>query len=83
MPRSSDSSEVIHFRDKDFIEQNYHWPSGWYFYDEDGDLYGPFLTQAQTEVALQLYLEQLLEGRAPTQQPHLLGGPKLKEDTEQ
>jgi hypothetical protein len=83
LPKSSDTKEVIHFRDKDFIEKNYHWPAGWYFYDEEGVLYGPFLSEAQTEVALQIYVRQLLLGVAPTQMPELLGGPRLNEPNEE
>jgi hypothetical protein len=81
--KSSDSKEVIHFRDKDFLYKDYHWPPGWYFYDEEEDLYGPFLSEDQTKVALKLYLKQLLSGQAPTQMPELLGGPKLAQPDEE
>ena len=64
MPRNH---EAVFLRDKDFLEKGYHWEPGYYFYDEEGDLYGPFLSAEQGECALKLYLQQLMAGEAPTQ----------------
>ena len=61
------SYDNVHFRAKEFIFRSYHYEPGWYFYDEEGDLYGPFLNKKHCEVGLQLYLQQLIDGVAPTQ----------------
>lgn len=62
-----EENDGVHYRDKEFLYKNVHYDKGWYFYDEEGDLYGPFLTRTQTEVGLRMYIEQLLRGEAPTQ----------------
>lgn len=69
----TDMPRDIHYRDHEFLYKNVHYDAGWYFYDEEEDLYGPFLSKHQCEVALQMYLRQLEAGVAPTQ----LKNPKL------
>lgn len=60
-------ASYITYYDKEFLHRNVHYEPGWYFPDEEGDLYGPFLTKTQTEMALRMYLQQLMDGVAPTQ----------------
>lgn len=55
------SGEFIYKRD------GVHYDKGWYFLDEEEDLYGPFLSKKQCEVGLQLYIKQLMAGKSPTQ----------------
>lgn len=57
----------IHYRSSEFIYRNWHYAKGWYFYDEEEDLYGPFPNEKFAKIALQLYIKQLMEGRSPTQ----------------
>lgn len=72
-------SRTIHYRAIEFLYRNHHYPPGWYFYDEEEDLYGPFLNHAHCEAGLKLYLNQLMAGRSPTQltvrEKHALMGP--------
>jgi hypothetical protein len=57
----------VHYRDKEFLYRNWHYQPGWYFYDEEEDLYGPFLSQLHAQNGLKLYITQLLAGKSPTQ----------------
>lgn len=57
------SKELFEFHDKEFLENNWHWPPGYYFRDEEGDLYGPFLSEQQRNVGWKIYLEGRMSGR--------------------
>ena len=57
----------VHFHSTEFLYRNWHYPPGWYFYDEEEDLYGPFLSEDHAKRGLQAYIQQLLDGVAPTQ----------------
>lgn len=75
--------ENVHFHDVEFLYTSpvdgvsWHYPPGWYFFDEEGDLYGPFLDKGHAERGLRLYLEQLMAGVSPTQLKHI---PVLKKN---
>lgn len=71
--------EVAHYMSSEFLYRNVHYPAGWYFYDEEEDLYGPFDSKLQTEIGWMIYCDQLMRGEAPTQQPLMPGlkAPKL------
>lgn len=57
----------VHFFSSEFLYKNVHYSSGWYFYDEEEDLYGPFNNKAHAQRALILYVKQLMAGVSPTQ----------------
>ena len=59
--------ENVHFRSSEFLYRNVHYAPGWYFFDEEGDLYGPFTEKAHCERGLQMYIRQLMAGESPTQ----------------
>lgn len=61
------TTKIAHFFPKEFLYRNWHYEPGWYFYDEEGDLYGPFVSEAHCNRGFQLYLQQLNLGVAPTQ----------------
>jgi hypothetical protein len=67
----SDKKETVFFRDKEFLAENWHYSPGWYWYDEEGSLYGPFTSKEHGERGLRLYLKQLEQGISPTQKPEL------------
>lgn len=50
------------FRDEEFLCNNFHYDTGWYFWDVDDEPFGPFLSWEQTEVAKRLYLDKLMKG---------------------
>lgn len=62
-----DPFKTIVFHDKEFLWKNWHYPPGWYFYDEENDAYGPFENRPHCERGAKLYLMQLMAGVAPTQ----------------
>mgnify|MGYP001586668985 CR=1 FL=1 len=57
----------VHYRATEFLYRNWHYEPGWYFYDEEQDLYGPFFNEEHCRNGLQLYIMQLMAGEAPTQ----------------
>lgn len=63
-----DSGEAVGYIDKEFFDsEGMHKPPGWYFLDEEGDTYGPFLSEEHATNGLKLYLKQLMSGQSPTQ----------------
>lgn len=63
----ADEPRDVHYRPKEFLYRNVHYEAGWYFFDEEADLYGPFPHEQFAKTALQLYIKQLMEGKSPTQ----------------
>lgn len=62
-------TENVHYRDIDFLDDDgLHREAGWYFLDEEGYPYGPFLSEEHCRNGLKLYIMQLMAGTAPTQQ---------------
>lgn len=61
------ANEHVHYFEGEFLYKNVHYAPGWYFLDEEQDLYGPFLDEAHAERGLQIYIKQLMAGIAPTQ----------------
>lgn len=71
-----DKPGKIYFQPVEFFDrEGMHREAGWFFNDEEGDPYGPFLDRAHAERGLQVYLKQLERGDAPTQQTDTINLP--------